>query len=76
MRSGEREAAGNARSSAIPPQGHVWPVVYSRRRAPASVDWWHEIVLDVRKSAAAPPSASKPATNRTSKATTKKTRRR
>jgi hypothetical protein len=38
MRSGEREEAGNARSSAIPPQGHLCPAVYSPRRAPASVD--------------------------------------
>ena len=38
--------------------------------------WWHEVVLDVRKSAAAPLSASKPATNRASKAKTKKPRRR
>ena len=38
--------------------------------------WWHEVVLDVRKSAAASPSASKPATNRASKAKTKRTRRR
>ena len=37
-RSGERGATGSARSCAIPPQGHVRPVVYSRRRAPASVD--------------------------------------
>src|SRR5713226_5193809 len=37
--------------------------------------WWHEVVLDVRTSATAPPSASKPATNRTSKTKTKKTRR-
>jgi len=38
--------------------------------------WWHEVVVDVRKSAAAPPAASKPATNRTLKAKTKKLRRR
>jgi heme-degrading monooxygenase HmoA len=38
--------------------------------------WWHEVVLDVRKSATAPPSASKPTTNRRSKAKTKRTRRR
>ena len=38
--------------------------------------WWHEIVLDVRKSEAAPPAASKPATNRASKAKPKRTRRR
>jgi len=38
--------------------------------------WWREVVLDVRKSAAAPASASKPATNRASKAKTKRTRRR
>jgi len=41
--------------------------------------WWHEVVLDVRKSVAAPPSASKPAINRASKvkkAKTKSTRRR
>jgi heme-degrading monooxygenase HmoA len=37
--------------------------------------WWHEVVLDVRKSAA-PPSAPKPAANRASKAKTKKPRRR
>jgi heme-degrading monooxygenase HmoA len=38
--------------------------------------WWHEVVVDVRKSAATPPAASKPATNRASKAKTKKARRR
>jgi heme-degrading monooxygenase HmoA len=38
--------------------------------------WWHEVVVDVRKSAAAHPAASKPATNRASKAKTKKPRRR
>jgi heme-degrading monooxygenase HmoA len=38
--------------------------------------WWHEVVLDVRKSAAAPHSASKPATNRASKVKTKRARRR
>jgi len=38
--------------------------------------WWHEVVLDVRKSAAARLSASKPATSRGSKAKTKKPRRR
>ena len=38
--------------------------------------WWHEVVLDVRKSAAAPPSAPKPAANRASKAKMKKPRRR
>ena len=38
--------------------------------------WWHEVVLDVRKSAAAPTAASKPATKRASKAKTKRTRRR
>jgi heme-degrading monooxygenase HmoA len=37
--------------------------------------WWHEVVLDVRKSAAASPSAQKPAANRASKAKTKKPRR-
>ncbi len=43
--------------------------------APAE-HWWHEVVLDVRKSAAAPHSASKPATNRASKVKTKRARRR
>lgn len=38
--------------------------------------WWHEVVLDVRKYEPASPSASKLATNRTSKAKTKKPRRR
>jgi heme-degrading monooxygenase HmoA len=38
--------------------------------------WWHEVVLDVRKYEAAAPPASKVATNRTSKAKTKKPRRR
>jgi len=38
--------------------------------------WWHEVVVDVRKSAAPPPAASKPSTNRASKAKTKKARRR
>ena len=38
--------------------------------------WWHEVVLDVRKYEATSPAASKPATNRTSKANTKKPRRR
>src|SRR4029434_7221728 len=38
--------------------------------------WWHEVVLDVREDEATPPQASKPATNRTSKAKTKKPRRR
>jgi heme-degrading monooxygenase HmoA len=37
--------------------------------------WWHEVVLDVRKYEATPP-PSKPATNRPSKAKTKKPRRR
>lgn len=37
--------------------------------------WWHEVVVDVRKSAAASPAASKPVTKRTSKAKTKRTRR-
>ena len=36
--------------------------------------WWHEVVLDVRKSAASPP--VKPATSRASEAKTKRTRRR
>src|SRR6202521_4929990 len=36
--------------------------------------WWHEVVLDVRKYEVAPPSASKLATKRTSKAKTKKRR--
>jgi heme-degrading monooxygenase HmoA len=36
--------------------------------------WWHEVVLDVRKYEAAPPSAPKLATKRTSKAKTKKRR--
>jgi heme-degrading monooxygenase HmoA len=35
--------------------------------------WWHEVVVDVRKSEATPP---KPAINRTSKTKTKKPRRR
>jgi len=38
--------------------------------------WWHEVVLDVRKSAASPPPASKPATSRASKTKTKRARRR
>ena len=38
--------------------------------------WWHAVVLDVRKYESIPPRASKPATNRTSKAKTKKPRRR
>ena len=38
--------------------------------------WWHEVVLDVRKYEAAPPPASKQATQRTSKAKTKNPRRR
>jgi heme-degrading monooxygenase HmoA len=38
--------------------------------------WWHEVVLDVRKYEPVSPSASKLATNRTSKAKTKKPRRR
>jgi heme-degrading monooxygenase HmoA len=38
--------------------------------------WWHEVVVDVRKSAAAPRRASKPATSRALKAKTKRTRRR
>lgn len=38
--------------------------------------WWHEVVLDVRKYEPASLSASKLATNRTSKAKTKKPRRR
>jgi heme-degrading monooxygenase HmoA len=38
--------------------------------------WWHEVVLDVRKYEAGAPPASKVATNRTSKAKTKKPRRR
>jgi heme-degrading monooxygenase HmoA len=37
--------------------------------------WWHEVVVDVRKSAA-PPSAPKPAAKRASKAKRKKPRRR
>ena len=38
--------------------------------------WWHEVVLDVRKYEATPPSASKLAANQTSKAKTKTPRRR
>ena len=38
--------------------------------------WWHEVVLDVRKSPAASPSAQKPAAKRASKAKTKRPRRR
>ena len=38
--------------------------------------WWHEVVLDVRKPAASPPSASKPPTSRAPKANPKTTRRR
>ena len=38
--------------------------------------WWHEVVIDVRKYEAAPPPPSKLAINRTSKAKTKKPRRR
>jgi heme-degrading monooxygenase HmoA len=38
--------------------------------------WWHEVVVDVRTSAATHPAASKPATNRTSKTKTKNPRRR
>jgi hypothetical protein len=38
--------------------------------------WWHEVVLDGRKYEATPPPASKPATNRTSKAKAKTPRRR
>ena len=38
--------------------------------------WWHEVVVDVRTSAAAPPAARKPATNRASKAKPKRRRRR
>jgi heme-degrading monooxygenase HmoA len=38
--------------------------------------WWHEVVLDVRKSAAPPPSASKRPTTRASKASPKRPRRR
>ncbi len=38
--------------------------------------WWHEVVLDVRKSGTAPPSASKPTRNRASKAKSKRSRRR
>ncbi len=38
--------------------------------------WWHEVVVDVRKSAAAPPAASKRATNRASKANPRSRRRR
>ena len=34
--------------------------------------WWHDVVLDVRKSEAASPRASKPATKRTPKGKTKK----
>jgi heme-degrading monooxygenase HmoA len=38
--------------------------------------WWHEVVLDVRKSAASARPASKPPTSRGSKATPKGTPRR
>jgi heme-degrading monooxygenase HmoA len=38
--------------------------------------WWHEVVVEVRKSSAAPPSASKQVTNRASKAKATRTRRR
>jgi heme-degrading monooxygenase HmoA len=44
--------------------------------APAE-HWWHEVVLDVRKSSAAPPAAaSKPAPKRTPKTKAKRGRRR
>ena len=38
--------------------------------------WWHEVVVDVRKYEATPSRPSKPAIKRTSKAKTKKPRRR
>jgi heme-degrading monooxygenase HmoA len=38
--------------------------------------WWHEVVLDVRKTAAAPQPASKPPGKRTTKGKTKSPRRR
>jgi len=37
--------------------------------------WWHEVVVDVRKSAVAPLAASKPETNRASKVKPRRRRR-